>query len=183
MALNRMAGRTFNDLSQYPVFPWILNGKQRVSYYFRQKSQLSFFTCFSPQQKIQSKITRVRKLIYLTQEYTAISQNPLVSFQHFDLHGIVTIIWLILNIPSVFVSTRGFESWSTRYAYREISGTREFWFFPRGEVLIWQSLFLSWLGTTFHGPPRTVYKHGNRSPIWKIWLPWPVVFRSKRMLE
>ena len=25
MALNRMAGRTFNDISQYPVFPWILN--------------------------------------------------------------------------------------------------------------------------------------------------------------
>lgn len=24
MALNRMAGRTFNDISQYPVFPWIL---------------------------------------------------------------------------------------------------------------------------------------------------------------
>ena len=26
MALNRMAGRTFNDISQYPVFPWILAG-------------------------------------------------------------------------------------------------------------------------------------------------------------
>lgn len=25
MALNRMAGRTFNDLAQYPVFPWILS--------------------------------------------------------------------------------------------------------------------------------------------------------------
>jgi Beige/BEACH domain len=24
MALNRMAGRSFNDLTQYPVFPWIL---------------------------------------------------------------------------------------------------------------------------------------------------------------
>ena len=24
MALNRMAGRTFNDIAQYPVFPWIL---------------------------------------------------------------------------------------------------------------------------------------------------------------
>jgi hypothetical protein len=26
MALNRMAGRTFNDIAQYPVFPWILAG-------------------------------------------------------------------------------------------------------------------------------------------------------------
>jgi hypothetical protein len=25
MALNRMAGRTFNDIAQYPVFPWILS--------------------------------------------------------------------------------------------------------------------------------------------------------------
>jgi Beige/BEACH domain/WD domain, G-beta repeat len=25
MALNRMAGRSFNDLSQYPVFPWVLS--------------------------------------------------------------------------------------------------------------------------------------------------------------
>jgi hypothetical protein len=24
MALNLMAGRTFNDITQYPVFPWIL---------------------------------------------------------------------------------------------------------------------------------------------------------------
>jgi len=24
MALNRMAGRSFNDLTQYPVFPWVL---------------------------------------------------------------------------------------------------------------------------------------------------------------
>jgi hypothetical protein len=24
MALNRMAGRSFNDMTQYPVFPWIL---------------------------------------------------------------------------------------------------------------------------------------------------------------
>lgn len=24
MALNTMAGRTYNDLSQYPIFPWIL---------------------------------------------------------------------------------------------------------------------------------------------------------------
>jgi hypothetical protein len=24
MALNRMAGRSFNDLTQYPIFPWIL---------------------------------------------------------------------------------------------------------------------------------------------------------------
>ena len=23
MALNRMAGRSFNDLTQYPVFPWV----------------------------------------------------------------------------------------------------------------------------------------------------------------
>ena len=25
MALNLMAGRTFNDITQYPVFPWILS--------------------------------------------------------------------------------------------------------------------------------------------------------------
>ena len=25
MALNTIAGRSYNDLSQYPVFPWILN--------------------------------------------------------------------------------------------------------------------------------------------------------------
>ena len=30
MALNRMAGRTFNDISQYPVFPWILAGKLSI---------------------------------------------------------------------------------------------------------------------------------------------------------
>jgi hypothetical protein len=24
MALNLMAGRTFNDITQYPVFPWVL---------------------------------------------------------------------------------------------------------------------------------------------------------------
>ena len=24
MALNRMAGRSFNDITQYPVFPWVL---------------------------------------------------------------------------------------------------------------------------------------------------------------
>lgn len=24
MALNTIAGRTYNDLSQYPVFPWVL---------------------------------------------------------------------------------------------------------------------------------------------------------------
>ena len=31
MELNKLAGRTFNDLMQYPVFPWILSdykGKQ-----------------------------------------------------------------------------------------------------------------------------------------------------------
>lgn len=26
MRLNALAGRTYNDLSQYPVFPWILKG-------------------------------------------------------------------------------------------------------------------------------------------------------------
>mgnify|MGYP006178031813 CR=1 FL=1 len=25
MQLNKMAGRTFNDITQYPVFPWILS--------------------------------------------------------------------------------------------------------------------------------------------------------------
>lgn len=25
MQLNRIAGRSFNDLSQYPIFPWILS--------------------------------------------------------------------------------------------------------------------------------------------------------------
>jgi hypothetical protein len=25
MALNLMAGRTFNDITQYPVFPWVLS--------------------------------------------------------------------------------------------------------------------------------------------------------------
>ena len=28
MQLNTIAGRTFNDLSQYPVFPWVIIGKQ-----------------------------------------------------------------------------------------------------------------------------------------------------------
>lgn len=27
MELNKIAGRTFNDIMQYPVFPWILAGK------------------------------------------------------------------------------------------------------------------------------------------------------------
>jgi hypothetical protein len=25
MLINKYAGRTFNDLNQYPIFPWILN--------------------------------------------------------------------------------------------------------------------------------------------------------------
>ena len=33
MQLNTIAGRTFNDLSQYPVFPWVIIGK-------------SFLNCF-----------------------------------------------------------------------------------------------------------------------------------------
>ena len=27
MALNTLSGRTYNDLNQYPVFPWVLSGK------------------------------------------------------------------------------------------------------------------------------------------------------------
>ena len=30
MQLNTIAGRTFNDLSQYPVFPWVIIGKYRA---------------------------------------------------------------------------------------------------------------------------------------------------------
>ena len=31
MALNTIAGRTYNDLSQYPVFPWILSDYNSTS--------------------------------------------------------------------------------------------------------------------------------------------------------
>ena len=81
------------------------------------------------------------------------------------------------------VYDRGIESRSTCYPHREIPRTREFWLFSRGEILIRQSLFLSRVGIAFHDSPRAIYKHGNRSPIWKIWLPWSLIFRSKRKLE
>ncbi len=47
MELNKLAGRTFNDLMQYPVFPWILSdytSKQldlKSQQSFRYKSYLS----------------------------------------------------------------------------------------------------------------------------------------------
>lgn len=31
VALNRIAGRSFNDLTQYPVFPWVLSDYTSVS--------------------------------------------------------------------------------------------------------------------------------------------------------
>jgi hypothetical protein len=34
MYLNTMAGRTYNDLSQYPIFPWILKDYDSDVSYF-----------------------------------------------------------------------------------------------------------------------------------------------------
>jgi hypothetical protein len=45
MAINIIANRSFNDLSSYPVFPWILNdytsdGKQNFNYFQRLISMM-----------------------------------------------------------------------------------------------------------------------------------------------
>jgi hypothetical protein len=53
MALNLMAGRTFNDITQYPVFPWILAdyeseelGEWRRNDYFEPNIHLALITVY-----------------------------------------------------------------------------------------------------------------------------------------
>lgn len=43
MLLNTLAGRTYNDITQYPVFPWILNGILFFSFSFYCLSEAKLF--------------------------------------------------------------------------------------------------------------------------------------------
>jgi hypothetical protein len=78
MQLNVLAGRTYQDLEQYPVFPWILSDYGSENLDFTKKE--TFRDLSKPMGALNERRRAVRFVLYCVQSYfTYIFQNSLVS--------------------------------------------------------------------------------------------------------
>jgi len=123
MKLNTLAGRTYNDLSQYPVFPWVLSD------YESSKIDLSDPRIYRDLRKPVGALDEKRKRLVEERYQLALSTDDPASAFHYGSHystaGIV-LYYLIRLEPFTFLHT-AMQGGKIDHADRLFSSVKETW--------------------------------------------------------
>ena len=93
MLLNEVAGRTYNDLAQYPVFPWVLKNYDEEFGKINLNSQENYRELGKPMGALIPERARAVKDFYNENVY----DPPFHYGSHYSNPGIVTYYLLRLN--------------------------------------------------------------------------------------